>query len=354
LKSPGTRSKDRAVADISCDIVVVGAGVLGLCVASELVARRRDVRVVDPGEPNASSVAAGMIAPAAETLLENPRGGVPDVYRASLDLWPALAGRVGIALDLTPAVWIGSGIDGWEADVILRGFDPTREGDRLLLPSDIRLEPAQALAALGRSVGTAVLPHRFTGLEPVPGRWRLLLDDQAITARTLVLANGTAGPVPGLPPSVAAVISHVRPIAGQIGRVSARLTERVLRGPGGYVAPGAGNTTLIGATMVEGQRSPEIDPAASAALIRMAEGLLGHPIDAAIEWRVGVRGASPDGLPMAGPTGEPSIHVALAPRRNGWLLGPMVARVVADGIEGRPRDRYAAALDPLRFSLPAD
>ncbi len=52
---------------------------------------------------------------------------------------------------------------------------------------------------------------------------------------------------------------------------------------------------------------------------------------------VGVRGATADGLPMAGPRGEPGLHLALAPRRNGWLLGPLVGRVVADGIEGRPR-----------------
>ena len=52
---------------------------------------------------------------------------------------------------------------------------------------------------------------------------------------------------------------------------------------------------------------------------------------------------------MAGPTGAPGLAVALAPRRNGWMLGPLVARIVADGIEGRALGPHAAALDPLRF-----
>ena len=66
--------------------------------------------------------------------------------------------------------------------------------------------------------------------------------------------------------------------------------------------------------------------------------------------RVGIRGATDDGLPLAGPSGEPGLHLALAPRRNGWLMGPLVARVTADGIEGRPPLADAAALDPLRFA----
>ncbi|HAJ04051.1 MAG TPA: FAD-dependent oxidoreductase, partial [Brevundimonas sp.] len=54
----------------SCDIAVIGAGVLGLSVAADLRARGRNVCVIDPGGANASSVAAGMIAPAMESLLD--------------------------------------------------------------------------------------------------------------------------------------------------------------------------------------------------------------------------------------------------------------------------------------------
>ena len=53
---------------------------------------------------------------------------------------------------------------------------------------------------------------------------------------------------------------------------------------------------------------------------------------------------------MAGPSRAPGRHRALAPRRNGWLLGPMIGRVVAGGLEGRAPLADAAALSPLRFA----
>ena len=126
------------------------------------------------------------------------------------------------------------------------------------------------------------------------------------------------------------------------------LTDRVRRGPQGYVAPGEAGA-LIGATMIPDSRDPTPDPVASARLSRAAQTLLGAAIDGPIDWRGGIRGATPDGLPLAGPVGG-GLHMALAPRRNGWLIGPLVARVVTDGIEGRRDGRHATALDPLRFS----
>ena len=47
--------------DHSYDVIVIGAGVLGLASAAELSARGLSVIVIDAGGPNASSVAAGMI-----------------------------------------------------------------------------------------------------------------------------------------------------------------------------------------------------------------------------------------------------------------------------------------------------
>jgi glycine oxidase len=43
----------------------------------------------------------------------------------------------------------------------------------------------------------------------------------------------------------------------------------------------------------------------------------------------------------------PGLHVALGPRRNGWLLGPLIGAVVADATEGRPVAE--PTLHPSRF-----
>jgi glycine oxidase len=60
------------------------------------------------------------------------------------------------------------------------------------------------------------------------------------------------------------------------------------------------------------------------------------------------RGATPDGLPLVGPV-APGLAVALAPRRNGWLLAPLVGRLIAAYAAGADPGPHAAALDPLRF-----
>lgn len=340
------------MADISSDIVVVGAGVLGLCVASELAARGRDVRVIDPGRANASSIAAGMIAPAFETVLDGGDAERGALLRAAAALWPGFAERFALTLDRTPVEWRGPDAGMLETRLGALGFQAARTAGGVAAPEDIRLEAGASLQALSDRLGPRRIVASVDRLARHGSGWRIDAGGTGIRATQVIMATGVALAVPGLPHLASSLIASVRPIKGQIGWTADVLTDRVLRGPGGYVAPAA-EGTLIGATMVEGVRDLDVDPAASDRLLAMAQTLTGHGVVPAVQWRVGVRGASADGLPVAGPIGD-GLHMALAPRRNGWLLGPMVARVVADGIEGRPRDRYAAVFDPLRFSPPED
>lgn len=103
--------------------------------------------------------------------------------------------------------------------------------------------------------------------------------------------------------------------------------------------------------MEPGRRDTAPDAEASERLTQAAWAALGRsPEPLSIEWRVGIRGATAGGLPFAGAApGEDSLFLALAPRRNGWLLGPLVGSVVADAIEGRTASPHARALDPGRF-----
>jgi glycine oxidase len=63
----------------------------------------------------------------------------------------------------------------------------------------------------------------------------------------------------------------------------------------------------------------------------------------------GVRAATPDGLPMAGPSETPGVILAAGARRNGWLLAPLVAQVATACVTGRDAGPYARRLDPQRF-----
>jgi len=338
------------VADISCDIVVVGAGVLGLSVAAELTARGQDVRVIDPCRANASAVAAGMIAPAFESLLDGVDAERAALLRDAAALWPEFAKRAGIRLDETPAEWRGA--DAAEVAGTLSALGFTVESGAVRAPTDLRLDAMTSLYALKASLTWPVITEDAQSVERTADGWQVHTATGAVFSGQLVIATGVAAALPGLSGEATMIIDAVQPIAGQIGRVAAPLTDRVVRGRDGYVTPFEGGA-LIGATMVFGSRNASADPEASERLAAAAGRLLGIEPPRDIEWRGGVRGATQDGLPLAGPVGD-GLHLALAPRRNGWLLGPLVGRVVADGIEGRPRGPHAAALDPLRSTLPVD
>jgi len=316
----------------SCDIAVIGAGVLGLSVAAGLRVRGQDVCVIDPGGPNASSVAAGMIAPAMESLLDpweaDPVGRAA-VLRGARDLWPGFAARHGIPLIGDGVDWVGPDPDGVLARLAALGFAAARTEAGVFCPEDWRVDPVAALAALGQ--GVERLEGRVAALQPHGARWHLTLADGGETcARSVVLATGTS--FPELPEPVMGALGQVQAIGGRLAFTPRRLVERPARFAGGYAVP-LGEGTVIGATMEAG------------GLVADASGLQDKLLDGAraglglaeispVEWRMGVRGATADGLPLTEEV-MPGLHLALAPRRNGWLMAPAVAAQTVAGIEGR-------------------
>ncbi|MEX0429097.1 FAD-dependent oxidoreductase, partial [Nocardioides sp. DS6] len=76
---------------------VLGAGIVGLAVADELVGRGHPVEVVDPAPGSgASHAAAGMLSPAGE--LWHGETDVLTLGRRSADLWPGFATRLRVPL----------------------------------------------------------------------------------------------------------------------------------------------------------------------------------------------------------------------------------------------------------------
>lgn len=326
--------------------MVVGAGVLGLCTAAELVRRGHAVTVVDPGGLNASAVAAGMIAPAMESAVDDLSPEHAALLRRARDAWADFAAATGVRLDHDRAEWRGGNVEVLAERLASLGFEHVyyRETGRLITQEDWKVEPAQALAALTQ--GVRMLEGRATALSRSTGRWRVETTAGAVEADQVVLATGASEAMAGLPEDATRLLALITPIRGQIGLVNERLTDHVVRGPGAYVAP-MGRSCVIGATMEPGERSLTPDPERCAQMLKAAWAVLGRtPRPLQIEWRAGVRGATPDGLPMAGAV-EGGLHLALGPRRNGWLLGPLVASVVADEVEGRSSKEPTLA--PRRF-----
>lgn len=330
-------------------VTVAGGGVLGLTTALALADAGCRVVVADPGGPNASSVAAGMLAPVFEAVLDETARPHLDLLLAARDLWPGLAERAGIALDRSGALAVGrdAWLDGLAARFAALHERPTELGwstadalapglsdafERALFSrEDWRVDAPSALSALARAAQAA-------GVDFAPkilrGRGQ---------ADVLVIATGAAEGLADVAPE----LSALSPIKGHIVRVAAPAVGAVVRGEGVYAVPGAG--MILGATMEPGRADAAVDEAVAAPLLvaglKLFPGLAGAPVQIG----AGVRAATPDGLPMAGVTAAGDVMLATGARRNGWLLAPLVAQVVAACVTGRDPGPHAARLDPRRF-----
>lgn len=324
---------------MSIDVIVVGAGVLGLAVAAELNRRGRQAAVLAPDELSASALAAGMLAPAFECVLDAEAAPHAGLLRRARDLWPDFAETIGVQIIRDGAEWRGPDPHAMGRRLVEAGFEALETADGVMTPDDWRLNPAQALTALGRTSARTV--GRLVALDGDEGGFVLTTDTgQTLSARQVVLASGWRPLECGirLPP--------IRPIKGQALRLSGASPERVLRGKGVYVVPATGGA-VIGATMGEGRSDTAADVEITAELMQRALEIwpeMGEASD--VQAFVGVRGASPDGLPVAGRI-APGLAVALGPRRNGWLLAPMVAAVVTDALDG---EVDPGPFDPGRFA----
>ena len=320
--------------------IVVGAGVLGSACAYALAQRRWSVTLIDPGGlPSASAVAAGMLAPAFESLLDDADAARIKLLTHARDLWPMLAASTGVVVHDEGASWIGDDAPGVVDRLVARGFSArlTRQG--AFTPDDWRLYPGRALALLARSA------RQQAGAVERARPGRVKTGDGWLTADHVVLAHGVGALAS---PEAAAVTAAVTPIRGQLLRMTGPSPPHVLRTAGAYLAPTLGGM-LVGASMEPGVRSLAPDRGTTRRLLEAGERAWPTLRDASLaEAVVGVRGATPDGLPLAGPI-APGLSVALAPRRNGWLLGPLVGEIVAAYASGDDPGPFAAALDPLRF-----
>ena len=348
-------------------VVVAGAGAVGSATSFALAAEGAQVILVDPAPigDNASGVAAGMLAPAFESVLDPVSAGHFELLRQARDRWAALPQalqRAGVAAERCGALWVSDpasqqrilaelGRRGAAAAAIGRDEAQTLSpglvapDGAVLSVEDWRVEPAAALAGLRAAfgeLGGQLWSERLVGAEDGQA---ILADGERLMADAVVLATGMApeGFSERLPEA-----ALLQPIKGQIARTAAAapLGGPVVRAEGVYVAPMAAGA-VVGATMQAGLADRGVDPETIVALQARGAGLFPSLAKARVGGQAGVRAATPDGLPLAGPSRAPRMHLAAGARRNGWLLAfEIAAQVVAvlSGQDGRPE------FEPARFS----
>jgi len=326
-------------------IAVAGAGALGSATALRLARMGFKVTVFDPAPlgDNASGVAAGMLAPVSEALFDPASRDHLDLMRRARDLWPAFAEELGIPLSQAGVRIEGS--DAWRGQVGQKLRDLGLAPDETI-PEDWRIEARPALATLRAAAETAGARFEAVAVEAfAPGALQLA-DGRTEAFDILVIATGPGARNGQLTPETAALA----PIKGQILRVEAAEDGAVVRGEGVYLAPG--EALAIGATMEAGRDDLEPDASATQAL-RAAAWSLRPDLDLDVaKVEVGVRVTTTDGLPLVGWSKAPGVLLAVGARRNGWLLAPLVADMVAAYLNGDNPGPDAAAMSARRFEEP--
>lgn len=334
-------------------ITVAGAGALGLTTALALADAGCDVTVFDPAPPlaNASGVAAGMLAPAFESVLDATATNHFDLLMAARDFWPELEARIGVPIDRSGAVAVGGAPSLERADAGLRrlGLHPVDLPRRTLEGLAPGLDPAWATGVLTREDWRIEAAEAITRLRAAAEAAGVVFRAQAAMGfeggERLVIATGAARDLGVVAPE----LSHLSPIKGHIIRVETEpYAGVVVRGEGGYVTGAPGGMT-IGATMEAGVADPAVDEAAAIPLKAVGQGLFPRISGTATAVQAGVRAATPDGLPLVGRGRHHGVLLAVGARRNGWLLAPLVARIIAACVTEGEAGPFAHRLDPARF-----
>ena len=349
------------------DVVIVGAGVIGLATAFELAGRGATVRLYDRGEPGraASWAAAGMLAPYTERVADE---GLLAMCARSLARYPQFVDDVRAASGLDPhfyldgvlrAAFDDAGMEearahatrlasrGVAVDLLDRRETIAREpalGKHVLGSLLVRDEGRVDNRRLGRALAAAC---KARGVKIVSGANDVAVecDERRVLgvrshlgfspARYVINAAGAwAASVPGIPPECA---PPVEPVKGQmlalaIARCFVRHTVWV---PGAYLVPRGDGRLLIGATVEHAGFDQRVTA-------RSIERLLASALSAApslgdfalTETWAGLRPGTRDGRPVIGATLLEGLFSATGHYRNGILLAPETARTIGDLVEG--------------------
>jgi glycine oxidase len=359
----------------SFDVAVVGGGAIGLASARRAAQRGARVVVLEAGEPAAWQVAAGMLAPVSEA--EFGEGALLELGRESGRLYPEFCaeledpgyravGTLVVARDRDEAEALDR-LAAFRMSLALpvtrlrpsqaRALEPALAPTvRLALdiPTDHSIDPRKLVAALERAFTGELVRARVRGLsvagERVTG---VVLDDGSrIAAGAVVVAAGVHAARLDMPASARV---PVRPVKGQVLRLrdprGPVLVERTIRGESAYFVPRGDGRYVLGATMEE--RGWDLTPTAGGVyeLLRDISEIVPGVFELDIEQiAVGLRPATPDNLPAIGPGALDGLIWATGHFRNGILLTPVTAELVAAALAGEALPEWAAAADPRRFA----
>jgi glycine oxidase len=364
------------------DVIVVGAGIVGCAVAHELARRGVSVEIVDerPVGMGATQASAGVLAPYIEA-----RDGSPllDLTVRSLDLFDDFIARVsadsGMAIPYRRTGTLDVATDDDELETLRTTADVLwRRGVPALLLDAARVRAEEPQLGDGAIGGLLIEMHGFVAASDLTralvaaarrhgaqlieqSRVRRIMrrdgevvvdtDRGSLSGNAVVLAAGSwSGDI-----AVEGIITPVpvRPVRGQLLYLAWTGTplRRVTWSRRCYLVPWDDGTLLVGATVEEAGFDERATVAGVRDLLDAACAIVPHAWEAGFRVaRVGLRPATTDSLPVIGPSNAfPNLMYATGHYRNGVLLAPLTAKLVADAMLDNVMDPVMSVVSPARF-----
>ncbi len=350
-------------------VVIIGAGVAGLAIGWRLLQAGATVTILDRGQPaqGATWAAAGMLAVTAE--LEDAPPAERDFALLSNSLWPAFTAELeqasGVRLGFVRAGALMVTRDSSALESMRRrGQVADAAGVRALVPLladdivgglwaadeahvDNRALGEALTIAFVQAGGVLVPQEAAVSIEQRGGAALCVLTPYSrYDADAFVVAAGAWSALLADVPIV--------PVKGEMIALAppegAGLPGPVIWGNGVYLVPREDqNRLLVGATMEEAGFDTRLTPGVRDRLRASAQSL----IPSLKHWTLsdhwaGLRPKSPDGLPLLGPLKPGNLFVAGGQFRNGILLAPAIAQLMADMVLGKTK--AIPAFDPGRFA----
>lgn len=350
-------------------MVVVGAGLIGLASAWRLAQGGLRVTVCDPAPGRrTSSVAAGMLAPVTE--VEYGEEALLALNLASAAAWPGFAAELeeasGLPAGLHASGTLSVAYDVDDVAVLARlasyqrrlGLEvaeltgrETRKREPMLavgvagglwVPGDHSVDNRKTVAALLVAVekaGAEIVRQRVGRIRVEGERAAgvVLEDGTRIDAGVTVIAAGPwSAQLDGVPDDL---VVPVRPVKGEIVRlrvpeayrpVLSHTVRATARGFAVYLVPRPDGELVVGATSTELGFDTRVLAGGVFSLLRDARTVL--PVTdelELVETVAGLRPATPDNAPVLGPSGLDGLVWATGHYRNGVLLTPVTADVIA-------------------------
>ena len=364
------------------DLIVAGAGAIGLGIAWRAARAGLSVAIVDPSPARGASwMAAGMLAPVTEAHYGEER--LLRLNLASHELTPGFVSELEQDSKLSVGYrWCGTLMVARDNDdnaalSELFAFQQRLglEVRRLRSGETRALEPALAASVRGGIVvegdhqidnrafvralleacyrrGVSVIEHDvaevLTADDSVTGV-RLDSGDEIAAPRVVIATGARRGDIAGVPPL------PVRPVKGQLLHLRARdgqpLLSHNVRGLDVYMVPRPDGRLVVGATVEELGYDTTVTAGAVYQLLEAAYELVPGTAELElVETVVGHRPGTPDNAPLLGAMGPDGLFVATGHYRNGILLAPITGVAIAALVAGEQPPVDLDPFSPDRFS----